>query len=354
MSDGIPLPLERVHIELTSRCNFDCSFCPQGSLTRKLGTMPFALYQKIIEQIAAGEIAREVHFHLMGEPLLYPQIEEAISLAATLGLITVVTTNGSLLTEERTETLTASGLSKLIVSVQTPNEETFAIRNASGVRYEEYERRLLTAARKILAAETTTRLVLTFRTTAYPFLQAPGSRIRLIDTNGDLHEILESFAQQCLPDASQVDLRSLCRQAIVSHWNTIELSPRFSLESRPLGGWVKPENGRRFFPARIGTCHALSEMFGILANGDLVFCCMDANGKTAVGNAETMPILDFFQNETVLAAWQGFRGNRVVHKACRQCLGEPGLIPSIGHQLGSILYLKFFRNRSRRLIRNES
>ena len=31
----VQFPLQRIHIELTNVCNFDCTFCPKQEMTRK-------------------------------------------------------------------------------------------------------------------------------------------------------------------------------------------------------------------------------------------------------------------------------------------------------------------------------
>jgi hypothetical protein len=58
-----------------------------------------------------------------------------------------------------------------------------------------------------------------------------------------------------------------------------------------------------------------------------------------------MPLSAFFEHPEVLRVYRGFQSLRVLHPTCPRCLGEPDLLPSLGHQLGSILYLKLFRER---------
>src|SRR5512139_2962402 len=92
---AMPLPVRRLHVELTSRCNFSCEFCPDGKMSRPRGTMEFPLLERILTD-AAG-MTRELHFHVMGEPALYPRLGDAVRAAVSRGYVPSVTTNGSLL-----------------------------------------------------------------------------------------------------------------------------------------------------------------------------------------------------------------------------------------------------------------
>ena len=347
---SIPLPVERIHVEVTSRCNFDCEFCPQGELTRAGQDMPLPLLHRIVDQLAGGRIAREIHFHVMGEPLLYRPLPEAVAYASAAGLVTAVTTNGSLLDDETALALGRAGLARLIVSLQTPDAESFRIRGAGSLSFQDYEARIASATRALLASPGQTEIVLALRTTTLGNWQ--GSALRIIDRRPELARHVVAWAERVLggvaPPETLARARDLARRASPLYWNVVRLAPRFTIESRPLGGWKKRQNGRPFVAARFGTCHALAEMFAVLANGDVTFCCMDEEGETAVGNAADMPLADFFHHPEVLRAYRGFQSLRIVNPRCQRCLGEHGLFPSLVHQLGSVAYLKLFRRLGKR------
>src|SRR5512139_2133578 len=125
---AIPLPVRRLHLELTNRCNFSCEFCPDGKMSRPRGSMEFDLLERVLSD--ARGVAREIHFHVMGEPALYPRLGEAIRLAGRLGFAPSVTTNGSLLSPGAVADLAACGLRHLTVSVQTPDPDSFRSRGS--------------------------------------------------------------------------------------------------------------------------------------------------------------------------------------------------------------------------------
>ncbi len=83
--------------------------------------MPLSLVERLLAQAGRDRVAREVHFHVMGEPLLYPSLTEAVRLARGSGLEAWMTTNGSLLTPDLLTDLRDAGLSHLTISLQTPD-----------------------------------------------------------------------------------------------------------------------------------------------------------------------------------------------------------------------------------------
>lgn len=82
-------------IEVTERCNKNCSFCPRRGGQRD---MDFGLFKKIINE-ASFYGSRSFSLHLFGEPLLYPKILEAVSFIKRRNRnhSVLITTNGTLL-----------------------------------------------------------------------------------------------------------------------------------------------------------------------------------------------------------------------------------------------------------------
>ena len=75
-----------VMVELTSNCNFNCSFCPSNSMIRKKAMMPRELWEKILHELGEKKMTHTVFFHLLGEPLLRKDVFDAIRLANSLDL----------------------------------------------------------------------------------------------------------------------------------------------------------------------------------------------------------------------------------------------------------------------------
>ena len=60
-----------------------------------------------------------LYLHLMGEPLLHPQLEELLGIAAELGFRVIITTNGTLLPERGALLLKSEAVHKVNISLQS-------------------------------------------------------------------------------------------------------------------------------------------------------------------------------------------------------------------------------------------
>ena len=116
---GKKYPFSRAYVEITSVCNRSCSFCP--------GTRRAPRFMTVSEMAhILGELSgltEYIYLHVMGEPLLHPEIKELISLAASQGFRCAVTTNATLIAE-RTEELLDSGVYKVNLSVHSFEDGT--------------------------------------------------------------------------------------------------------------------------------------------------------------------------------------------------------------------------------------
>ena len=93
----------QIYIEITNVCNRACSFCP-GTL-RAPEFMSAVDFGRIAAQ--AAPLCERIYLHLMGEPLLHPDLGAIINESSRLSLPVNVTTNGSLL--NRRKSTLASG-----------------------------------------------------------------------------------------------------------------------------------------------------------------------------------------------------------------------------------------------------
>lgn len=117
------LPI-RLWIEPASICNLRCVMCPNKSLEKaQKGHMDLSLFKKIIDE-AAGFVF-DVNLHHRGESLLHPEFFRMVAYARAAGLVTRFHTNGTLLDEEKSKEMIASGLDQLTFSVDGFDAETY-------------------------------------------------------------------------------------------------------------------------------------------------------------------------------------------------------------------------------------
>src|SRR5262249_21738941 len=83
-----------VFIEVTSVCNFACTYCVSPMKLRKKQQMSLETFRRVLEQVA-GMTRKPVRLHIDGEPTSHPQFKEMALLVNSYGLPVWLATNGS-------------------------------------------------------------------------------------------------------------------------------------------------------------------------------------------------------------------------------------------------------------------
>lgn len=110
---------ESLHIELTTRCLLHCPQC------YKAGTIAQDLPEEKLQNILAQAEELKV-FQIAfggGEPLLYPQLKQAVARVKAGGMSCSITTSGTGLSEVFLQTLTLAGLDHMQVSLNGSVED---------------------------------------------------------------------------------------------------------------------------------------------------------------------------------------------------------------------------------------
>ena len=95
--------LKKAYVEFTNRCNLACSFCP--GTRRKSAFMTAEDFSRVLRRLQG--ITEHIYLHVMGEPLLHPELPTILALAGEAGYNVYITTNGTLLGEKGAVLLSA-------------------------------------------------------------------------------------------------------------------------------------------------------------------------------------------------------------------------------------------------------
>lgn len=351
-----PYRLERVHLEVTNVCNFKCEFCPDAIMERKRGHMDFELLQKALAEIAEQRLAKIVAFHLMGEPLIYPHIFEAIALAVSQELNLHLTTNGSTfhIRPDHIEKLVNSGIPKVTISLQTPDPDTFIIRGAPPkLAPDQYFDGITRYVQANLASDSSTRVHLKFLdTTPHPFL-VPHKTMHVVEGKEQMQTQLWEWCDRLLANHPDRPSDTKLRQRIANHkpgrWQVIELTPKLALETFPLDSWGNVES-TTVIPATFGYCNGTTDQAGILYDGTVVPCCKDYEGKIPLGDLNVRSLSDILDVDAPACGLRaGFDKFQVVNPVCQRCMGADTEQKSLFRQIGSIAYFKLYNPIMKRL-----
>ena len=243
----VKFPLQRIHIELTNVCNFDCTFCPKQEMTRHYEYMDFEKVCGIINEIAEYNMAEKITFHVMGEPFMHPRFFEILDYAAQLGVKTGITTNGTYLDEDQAIKLEKVTASQVNISLQTPDEESYKTRKARRMKFDEYHNRILEFIGACLKQTKPPKIKVHFLNTSIK-AEVPGEdwtvgTMSVINNTKELRKTFRYWANEvhkiCPPLSSEE--KSIVEKKIdklsTFKWNVIEIAPNISFETYILNTW---------------------------------------------------------------------------------------------------------------------
>lgn len=248
-----------------------------------------ALFARILEQIQGT--SRHLYFHVMGEPLLHPQIGRFIDLCEPFGYIVHLITNGRLLSAMAPSLLNKPALRQVGVSLHSLEHI-----HSNG----DIDSFLLTVQNfALLAAE-----------------------------QGGLWIVLRLWNRGCddpaHSDTNNRILRSLERVLAIpspltiapGKNNVIRLASNLLLEFAPRFEWPDPSMPLQ---SCVGTCYGLRDQCAILVDGTVVPCCLDRNAVMALGSVAQRSLRDVLEGEQANRIRTGFSRRIVIEDLCRRC-----------------------------------
>ncbi len=329
----IKIPLQRVHIELTNVCDFNCLFCPKAEMKRPYGYMDTDLAKRLISEIKEKGIAEKVTFHVMGEPTLHRDFFEILDHARTVGMNVGLTTNGGRLGGMVGRRLLDFDLHQLDISLQTPDERTFCLRKAGSLSFEKYLKGIFDFFGAYHKRHAGTIFKFRFLNTRFPnkSMEARLGPVRVISSTEELRDTFKYWAGR-IYDMLDVDKEqredSLKRiDKLVSYkWNVVEVWPNVFFETYVLSDWGHAFGDSGIREAWAGCCFGMQDHFAVLHNGDVILCCIDYDGNTKVGNVRESSLEEILSTKLVGEIVQGFSKMKLVHPYCRRCLGSKSLM----------------------------
>ena len=257
----------RVYVEITNICNLHCSFC-HGHHRQKRSMTPEA-FARVLQQLRGK--TEYLYYHLMGEPLLHPEISLFLQMAKTAGFRSNLTTNGTLLPQWG-ETVLKAGVHKINISLHSLEEGDPAA----------YVKNCADFARLAMQYGT----IVSFRL-----------------WTGENKEILE-LLQKYLPFAWEKNTRGY------------RIADKLFLEYGEEFRW--PDMAAPLGDDRVA-CYGMRDHFGILCDGTVVPCCLDSEGVIALGNVFTEDLSEILSSQRATAICKGFQNRKAVEALCRRC-----------------------------------
>jgi len=265
----------RVYVEITNICNMNCSFCHGHS--RKKEMMSLETFQTVLDAIQGK--TKYIYYHLMGEPLLHPELPVFLKTAKEQGFHSMITTNGTLL-DKCGDKILEAGVHKVNISVHS-------LENCSENSFLDYMNCIVSFAEKA-------------------------------DEKGVI--VVFRLWNQGYDDGLNDSVLQFLKNRLWGEWS--ENSRGLKIRNKLFLEW-----GERFvWPDKEATmygknvfCYGMRDHFGILCDGTVVPCCLDSDGVIALGNILKTPLDTVLFSPRAEAIKKGFECRTASEELCKRC-----------------------------------
>ncbi len=289
--------------------------------------MGLDLAKSALDQIAQLDLAEKVTFHVMGEPLLHPDFFEILDHALSNGLNVGLTTNGALLRTNIINSLAERDLHQIDISLQSPDADSFNLTRGTRIDFHKYRENLMQMIEACWKREKHPIFKIRIMTTK--FSGKMRDKLGIPDFLGSTKELRNVVREWAELAYDRIGFNGEQRHAALKRvdklniygWNVIEIYPKLFIETYVLTDWGNAFAEDDPYEVSHGYCFGMRDHFAILYNGDFVLCCVDFDGKTAIGNLKDKPLIDILNSEELKEIMDGFKTNRLVNPYCRKCLG---------------------------------
>lgn len=276
------MTFKRIYIEITNICNLSCSFC--SPLKREKRSMTLNEIEHIFNEIKPYK--PHIYLHIKGEPLTHKNFHEILKLAKKYSLPVNITTNGTLISGYQSE---------LLEFARQINISVHSLCDGQIASEEKY-------------IEDIINFGLSAKCKGYPNVSYRlwnGGKENQI--SGETLAVIKTLADRfdCeIPDE------------IKKGRNAVKLADNVYISFMNKFEWPALSKGTEKFK---GSCLGGKEMLGILADGTVVPCCIDADGIINLGNIFNESLEKILNKERYKNILKGFSGGNLPEELCRKC-----------------------------------
>ena len=261
---------KKIYIEITNACNLNCPFCIKNK--RKVNYMKIDDYKKIIDKIK--DYTKEIYLHILGEPLLHPDIINFIEYANNQNLLVNITTNGYLINNLENN----QNIHRLNISLHSYND-------IYKVGLNQYLDNIFNIIDNIKNK--------TFVS------------LRLWVGNQNSEYILKYINNRYSTNIERLDNNS--KTKITSNI-IIDTFHEF----------IWPDLNNNYYN-EVGKCKGLIDHIGILSDGTIIPCCLDSQGIINLGNIYNENIETILEKDIVKEMIDGFKKGHKCQELCKHC-----------------------------------
>jgi radical SAM protein with 4Fe4S-binding SPASM domain len=244
------------------------------------------VFAEILRKITG--YTEHIYLHVLGEPLLHPDLGLLFDISNTLGFRVNLTTNGTLLGQKGDLLLSKAALRQVNVSLHSVEQ------SGSPEAFQLYLDGVLAFIRD---AGSPPPLFINLRLW------------NMHKTTSDLNErILERLASFFMLPAPILRNCAPGQTLALTPWVFLSWDRQFVWPHAPA-----PDLGSH------GRCRGLRDHIAILVDGTVVPCCLDAEADIPFGNIRHGSLAEILAHPRAVSMREGFARQRIVEPLCRRC-----------------------------------
>lgn len=258
---------KKIYVEITNNCNLNCSFCIGNKRDNKFISLDN--FKILLDKVDG--YTKYLYFHVMGEPLLHPYINELIDMASKRYFINI-TSNGYLIKKIKDN----KNIRQLNISLHSFDESY----NKS---LDDYMNDIFLSVDNLVVSNT----IIKYRLWA-------GSKYK--------DKIIKKLNEKY--------------NCEIANERSLKLGNNIYFEIEDEFIWPSMDND---YYNESGSCRGTRDHIGILVDGTVVPCCLDSAGIINLGNIYKCELNDIIGGEKFIQIKQGFLNNKKCHDLCKKC-----------------------------------
>lgn len=262
--------MKRIYLEISNKCNLNCPFCayPKGNDFMDLNNI-----NNYLDQIKP--YCNYVYLHILGEPLLHPDIEKILQLLDEKDMQLQLVTNGVLL-NRHFDLIKHKCLRKLSVSVHSVN----------GLHISpDY----FITIDKLISSDTKAIIDLRFY------------------DEENLSQDLKDYLNR---------LKSIYGFKQTSRKDSYKLKENVYVSFAELFEW--PDMKHEIISEE-GSCHGGIDMLAINVKGEVTLCCLDPLAYNSLGNLKETAFKDIIESAEYKKICTDLKNHKINKELCKRC-----------------------------------
>ena len=261
------MEFKKVYVEVTNSCNLSCDFCIKND--RKIKFINKDEFEIMLDKLK--DVTKYLYFHVLGEPLMHPDINYLIDRACNVGYKVNITINGYLIDRIKDN----KNIRQLNISLHSYNTKY-------NIDIDKYLSNIVKVVDNLVKNNTIINYRLWVDYKYNDYICKYLSKYYDVEIDGSSKKISNNI---------YIDKDS---------------------------SFIWPDLNNNYYNSN-GRCYGLITHFGILVDGTIIPCCLDSKGIINLGNIYKDNIKDVMESDRVKDMIRGFKNNKKCEELCKHC-----------------------------------